>query len=120
MSCTWMTFRNEIGELTTDEDVADAWTEAGYEVDAREGRDQLWQPWSYEAGFDYERDGYLDPERDREYQNAKAKARIKTYLDAPTLSAKDEAAALLHDSDWKRMAETNCIAEILYGEEAAR
>ena len=75
MSHTRMTFRNENGELTTDEDVVEDWTEAGYEVDARDGRDAPSQPWNYEAGFDYERDGYLDPERDREYQAAKAKAR---------------------------------------------
>ena len=114
-------FRNTATrEVSTDPEVVDGWTESGYEVDERVGAFSAWTPSNYEAGFDYERDGYLDPERDREYQLAKSNARIRTYLDAPTLSAKDEAAALLRDSDWTRMANTNCIADILYGEGAAR
>ena len=75
MAHTFLIFRNGLGEITTDGELADAWTEAGYEVDARDGRDAPWAPWNYEAGFDYEADRYLDPERDREYQAAKTKAR---------------------------------------------
>lgn len=68
-------YRNEHGEITTDEEVADVWSESALEVDYRDGPDAPWAPWNYEAGFDYEANRYLDPERDREFQAAVAKAR---------------------------------------------
>lgn len=44
-------YRNEYGDITTDEAVADGWSDAAMEVDSRDvGADEAdWRPWNYEG-----------------------------------------------------------------------
>ena len=52
-------YRNrEGGEITTDEDVADNWTDCGCEVDFRADPGEAWTPWNDEAGYDYASNRY--------------------------------------------------------------